>query len=236
MPEIRTPAVRLGDLTWPEAGARAASGALLAVPVGSTEQHGPHLPMSTDTDLAVALAEALARRRGDVVVAPALAYGSSGEHAGFAGTLSIGQDATRLVLVELVRSAGDTFSRVVLVVGHGGNAAPVNAAVTLLRSQGHAVLAWAPRFGGDAHAGHTETSLTLALAPARVRAGEVAAGAAEPVGELMPRLRAGGVLAVSANGVLGDPTGATAEHGAALFAAAADDLCDRVDRWVRETG
>lgn len=82
----------LADATWPEAERRAA-GAVLAVPVGSTEQHGPHLPLSTDTDIAVALVERLARRRRGVVAAPALAYGSSGEHAGFAGTLSIGREA-----------------------------------------------------------------------------------------------------------------------------------------------
>ena len=60
---------------------------------GSTEQHGPHLPLSTDTDIALALADALAARRPDVVVAPALPYGASGEHAGFPGTLSIGHEA-----------------------------------------------------------------------------------------------------------------------------------------------
>ena len=86
----------LGDLTWPQAQRLAAAGAMLAVPVGSTEQHGPHLPLSTDTDVAVALAARLAARRADVVVAPPVGYGSSGEHAGFAGTISIGQQALEL--------------------------------------------------------------------------------------------------------------------------------------------
>ena len=95
----------LADLTWPEAARLAATGALLAVPVGSTEQHGPHLPLATDTDIAVALAVRLAARRPGVVVAPPVSYGSSGEHAGFAGTLSIGQAAVELMLTELGRSA-----------------------------------------------------------------------------------------------------------------------------------
>src|ERR1700742_3068445 len=109
----------LADLTWPEAERCAAAGAGLAVPIGSTEQHGPHLPLSTDTDIAVALCGRLAASRDDVLVAPELAYGSSGEHAGYPGTLSIGQAALELVLLELVRSATDTFEHVLLVSAHG---------------------------------------------------------------------------------------------------------------------
>ena len=77
----------LADLAWPDVAERAAAGAVLAVPLGSTEQHGPHLPLSTDTDIAVALCGRLASARSDVLIAPAVAYGSSGEHDGFAGTL-----------------------------------------------------------------------------------------------------------------------------------------------------
>ncbi len=124
---------QLADLAWPAVRERASDGAVLAVPLGSTEQHGPHLPISTDTDVARALCERLAGALPSVVVAPALPYGSSGEHAGFAGTLSIGQQALETVVVELVRSATDTFERVVLVSAHGGNAEPVERAVRLLR-------------------------------------------------------------------------------------------------------
>src|SRR5438046_2074948 len=102
----------LAALTWEEA--EASNCATLLVPLGSTEQHGPHLPLSTDTDIATALANLLAAARTNVVVAPALAYGSSGEHAGFPGTLSIGQAALEVVVIELVRSA-DVFAGVVLV-------------------------------------------------------------------------------------------------------------------------
>ena len=125
--------IDLADLTWPEAGQR--SQQVLVVPVGSTEQHGPHLPLSTDTDVARAIAVAVAAGRSDVIVAPALPYGASGEHAGFAGTLSIGQAALEHVVVELVRSATATFGRVLLLSGHGGNAAPLARAVRLLRTE-----------------------------------------------------------------------------------------------------
>ena len=216
----------MADLTWPQAQGR--TGRLLVVPLGATEQHGPHLPLSTDTDVARALALRLAERRGDVDVAPAVPYGASGEHAGFAGTLSIGSAALESMLVELVRSATGTWTRVLLLSAHGGNADAVRGAVALLRAESRDVRAWSPSWPGDAHAGRTETSVQLALGPHRVLAAAAAAGASAPLAELLPRLRTGGVLAVSANGVLGDPAGAGAEEGERLLAQAVADL----DAWL----
>jgi mycofactocin precursor peptide peptidase len=217
--------VTLGELTWPEVRP-----AILAVPLGSCEQHGPHLPLDTDTRIAVALAAGLAAARPDVVVAPALAYGASGEHAAFAGTLSLGLDALATALIELGRSA-DAFTGVVFVNGHGGNADAVGRAVEVLVAEGRRVLAWSPRWDGDAHAGRTETALLLALAPATVRLERAEPGATAPLADLLPRLRAGGVAAVSPNGVLGDPAGATAAEGTALLATLTADLAATVDRW-----
>lgn len=211
--------VRLADATWPEVKA-----AILLVPLGATEQHGPHLPLGTDTAIAVAVAEATAGRVAGAVVAPALAYGSSGEHQDFAGTVSIGAEATELVLVELARSATETFDSVIFVNAHGGNAAPLAAAVALLREEGRDVRAWSPRLGGDAHAGRTETSLMLALASRSV-GDDRPRGNAAPLTEIIDALRADGVRKVSPNGVLGDPTGASAAEGRILLAAAVEDLC-----------
>ena len=221
----------LAALSWPEVD----STAVLAVPIGSTEQHGPHLPLATDTDVALALSRRLAAARPDVLVAPALPYGSSGEHDGFPGTLSIGQHAVELLLVELVRSATLTFDRVLLVSAHGGNAAPVRQAVARLRAESRDVLAWSPsRPDGDAHAGRTETSLQLALAPARVRLERAAPGNSRPIAELLPALRSSGVKAVSPNGVLGDPTGASTAEGATLLDALIADLLASVAAWLDE--
>ena len=222
--------MRLDALAWPEvAGVAAAS--ILAVPLGSTEQHGPHLPLGTDSEIAVALVERLAAVRADVVVAPLLPYGSAGEHAGFPGTLSIGAAALEVVAVELVRSA-DAFAGVVLVSGHGGNAAPLAAAGARLHSEGRAVLVWSPRIaGGDAHAGRTETSLLLALAPDRVRTAAAEPGDTRPLATVMSQLRRSGVAAVSPNGVLGDPAGASAEEGDRLLSALTADLLVAVDGW-----
>ena len=224
----------LADLTWPEAGERAAA-AMLAVPVASTEQHGPHLPLSTDTDLAVALCARLAAAAPpaglDVIVAPPLAYGSSGEHQDFAGTLSIGQEALELVLVELVRSATRTFRRILLVSTHGGNAAPVRGAERRLRDESRDVLAWMPRWRGDAHAGRTETSLQLALASERVRLDRARPGDTRPIAEILPLLQSSSVRAVSPSGVLGDPAGASAAEGVALLDQLLAHLLATVTAW-----
>lgn len=181
----------LADLTSPEAGAWAAAGAILAVAVGATEQHGPHLPLSTDTDVAAVLCARLAAVRPDVLVGPAIPYGASGEHAGFPGTLSIGQAALELLIVELCRSATETFDRILLVNWHGGNIEPLRRAKDLLRSESRDVRVYLPRFDGDAHAGRSETALQLALAPDRVRDDLAAAGDTRPLAELLPLLRAG---------------------------------------------
>ena len=219
---------QLASLTYPEAAERAAAGAVLAVPVGSTEQHGPHLPLTTDTDLAVALC---AQLDSSVVVAPPIFYGSSGEHEGFAGTISIGQEATELLLTELGRSATRTFSRVLLVSTHGGNTEAVRRAVARLRAESRDVSVWFPRWHGDAHAGRAETSLQLALTPDAVRLDRAEAGNTTPIAELMPALRATAVHGVSPNGVLGDPAGASAAEGSAMFADLLADLNGYLESW-----
>lgn len=213
---------QLGELTWPDL----APGQTLLVPLGSTEQHGPHLPFDTDTRIASAVCEAVAQRLASVVVAPALAYGASGEHAGFPGTLSIGTDVLHSVLVELARSAQSAFDRIVFVNGHGGNMAAVQRAVTQLQHEGHSVLAWAPRIqNGDAHAGRTETSLLLAICPSEVKVERAEPGVDLPLDQIFDQLVREGVAGVSPNGVLGDPSGASAAEGERLLDELVDDLC-----------
>ncbi|MFE1442789.1 mycofactocin biosynthesis peptidyl-dipeptidase MftE [Streptomyces sp. NPDC058739] len=211
----------LARTAWPDVPV----GALVLVPVGSTEQHGPHLPLHTDSAVAAAVAERVAEALpvgpdGPPRVAPVLAYGASGEHAGFPGTISIGHEALLAVLVETVRSLSLWAGRVVFVNGHGGNTRTLAVAVTRMRAEGHDV-AWTgcevP--GGDAHAGRTETSVMLHLAPEQVRMDAAVVGDTRPLATVLPELVDRGVLAVSPTGVLGDPTGAHAEEGARLVAA-----------------
>jgi mycofactocin precursor peptide peptidase len=205
-------------LTWVQVE-RAAARRVLLVPVGSVEQHGPHLPLDTDTRIAVAVASGAAAAREDVAVAPPVTFGASGEHAGFAGTLSIGTTALTQVLLELGRDASRDWQAMLLVNAHGGNRDAVDGALARLRAEGRRCGAFhVSPAGGDAHAGRTETALLLHLAPAAVRRDGAEAGETRPVSALMDRLRRDGVRSVSANGVLGDPAGATSEEGRRLLA------------------
>jgi creatinine amidohydrolase len=224
--------MELAGATWNEVAATEGK-RILVVPLGSLEQHGPHLPLDTDTRVAVALADGLAAARTDVAVAPPLAFGASGEHSDFPGTLLINHDVLADVLVELVRSARAAFRGVVLLSGHGGNAEGLARAVARCRDDGDDVLARGVRVdGGDAHAGRTETSLMLALAPDAVHLDELVVGCTEPLESLLPKLRAEGVRPISSNGVLGDPRGATAEEGHRLLTTLVGELVTAVaTRW-----
>ncbi|MCV7288309.1 mycofactocin biosynthesis peptidyl-dipeptidase MftE [Mycolicibacterium wolinskyi] len=207
---------------------------MLVIPVGSTEQHGPHLPLDTDTRIATAVSHGVVERLvgGEWLVAPAVSYGASGEHEGFPGTVSIGTAALRLLLVEYGRSASNWASRLVFVNGHGGNVEALAAAVALLRYEGRDV-GWVScsAVDSDAHAGHTETSVLLHISPGDVWTDELTRGNTAPLAELMPRLRSGGIAAVSELGVLGDPTTATAAEGERIFAEMVNGCADRITRW-----
>ncbi|MGB3708353.1 mycofactocin biosynthesis peptidyl-dipeptidase MftE [Gordonia sp. (in: high G+C Gram-positive bacteria)] len=232
------PATELASRTWREL---VEAKPLLVVPVGSLEQHGPHLPLNTDAQIAVAVARKAVGAltdSGEVLMAPEITYGASGEHEGFPGTISIGREVLELMLLEFGRSAMRWAPKVVFVNAHGGNAHAVAAAVTRLRYEGRDA-AWFPCGfpGADPHAGHTETSVMLALAPSGVHLDRAEVGNTAPVGELLESMRAGGVAAVSSNGVLGDPTTAVADRGTDLLDGLAASLAQSLQSWtVDEAG
>lgn len=208
---------------------------LAVLPLGSTEQHGAHLPVDTDTLLAAAAAQALSgARAATAVVLPPLAYGASGEHQSFRGTVSIGTDALAGAVLELGRSVSEWAGRLVVVNGHGGNVDALVSAVPRLRREGRDV-AWlscrTSEDPADTHAGHAETSLMLHLHPGLVSMELAAPGCTRPLAEILPVMREGGLAAVSPGGVLGDPTTATAGEGRRLWDALVADASSRLDRW-----
>jgi mycofactocin precursor peptide peptidase len=233
--------------------------ATLVVPLGSVEQHGPHLPLGTDGMIAEALCRIAVSRLNDHetglstnpgghgnpssapahrwMLGPLIPFGSSGEHESFPGTVSVGHPELGGYLVELARSATRWCSRIRVVTGHGGNAPSLLAACRLLAREGRDV-AWTGLDlpGADAHAGHTETSLMLHLTPALVRMDLAAPGRTDPLDRLLPELMRSGVQAVSPTGVLGDPTSATSAEGARLTEQLAGLLVHRLVRGHPDEG
>src|ERR1035437_7835518 len=122
------PVAELAGMRWPEVenGPRL----LLVVPAGSLEQHGPHLPLDTDTRIAVAVGRRSCAGLPGVPLPPAFAMGASGEHAAFPGTLSIGEQALTACLIELGRHASLHWPAMLLVNGHGGNVPAGQAAAS----------------------------------------------------------------------------------------------------------
>jgi mycofactocin precursor peptide peptidase len=217
----------LGTTTWTQL-ARRNSDIVLAVPLGSCEQHGPHLPLDTDTRIAVEFAQRLADAFDEVIAAPALAFGASWEHAGFPGLMSITDTLLTEVLVEIARSA-DWASGLVLINGHGGNSRGLSDAVKVITGEGRRAMAWSPRVvGGDLHAGLIETSIMLAIDPAAVDVDAIAPGSDAAVQAVI----ADGVAATSHNGVLGDPSDASAARGRELVEHLTADLVRSYADWL----
>ena len=204
---------------------------LVVVPLGSWEQHGPHLPPDTDTVIISAVVAAATAGRQGITVAPTLGITASDEHAGFGGTLSIGTEATAAAVVAIARSAS-WASGVLFANGHGGNADALTIAREAMDHEGlvHDVWSLPPYDGADLHAGRTETSVMLHIAPGSVDMSRAVAGTGGAAHDLLATMRAGGVRAVSPTGVLGDPTTATADHGRAVFAMWVGSLAQRLDR------
>ncbi|MBZ5856867.1 creatininase family protein [Flavihumibacter profundi] len=172
----------------------AASNRILMLPLGATEQHGPHLGVGTDADIVTSLATAAELHRQEkIILAPTLPYGSSHHHLPFGGTMSLSADLYVQVVIDLVRSLLHCgFRRIVLLNGHGGNITPVKQALSLLSKEFdneipcYIALAtyWelaGSAFSGDkpmespalSHACEYETSLMLHLYPEKVRMDKV---------------------------------------------------------------
>jgi mycofactocin system creatininase family protein len=223
---------RLADQKWPDL---ANSRPLVVLPLGSCEQHGPHLPLDTDHAVAEAVAQGAAALLADdtgLLVAPGLPYGASGEHEGFPGTVSIGHVALYTLIVELGRSVLRWADRLLVVNGHGGNLPSLPAAIGTLRREGRNAVWWPclPR-GGDLHAGQAETSMMLRLRSTAVRAERAVSGPREPIELLLDRLIGESVRGVSESGVLGDPCGANTQHGEDLLCEMAVQLARDVSEW-----
>lgn len=217
---------------------------LAVVPVGSTEQHGPHAPLGTDRLTARAVAEgAVEVYEGTndqaVALAPTVPVGIAEEHRGFPGTLWVTPDTFRRYVREVVASlAFHGFDRVVLVNGHGGNVdalREVSAAITRHDAAYAVPFTWFDAIGaeGMGHGGPVETALLRATHPDLVRDDRIET-AREDASERWGEWVSGTNLAVDSaefteNGVVGDPSEGTIDRGEDLLERSTASLVDLLD-------
>lgn len=236
--------IRLEHATWPELERGLAAGRRTAlVPLGSVEQHGPHLPLATDRWIADALACRLAARAGDAVALPALPFGCASEHLDFPGTLHVEPETLEACLRDLLASlVRHGFERAFLFTAHGGNhdalramrprlaeaARPLELAIGDGLDVGRLQEAVVAAHDLDAraagpHAGEYETSVVAWLRPGSVRGEALASGPLVVAGSgqdlFYPSLRPN-----APQGVLGDPTRATRGRGEAYLSVWVDAL------------
>jgi creatinine amidohydrolase len=227
---------RLEELAWPEVRAALEAGTTTVLfGVGAVEQHGPHLPLITDALVAEVICERIARRLPGVLVGPTLQLGVSPHHLALPGTLSLSEQVfTDQVLQYAESLASHGFESVLVVSGHGGNVAPLErlrdrtggkagtaelVPYTDLTSVLNAMVAIAAEDGISAevcgaHAGDFETSMVLALRPDLVNLAVAAPGFLGGwTAETSATFFEHGVTALDSNGVIGDPTRATAARG-----------------------
>jgi creatinine amidohydrolase len=234
---------RLEDLTWCEIEAKIQAGQRTVIlPLGATEQHGPHLPLRIDSVIADALGERFCQRVPEALQAPSIQIGCSTEHMDFPGTVSIAPETLGALLKDSISSlTAHGFEHVVVFSAHGGNDAALRelepvlrkhaspAAITVIHDIGRLSEAWAAASGAEgvppeisgAHAGEFETSIIAGLRPDLVRWSEVEAGLVNPPADsqtlFYPSLRR-----YAANGVVGDPRAAAAERAERYLAAWVD--------------
>jgi creatinine amidohydrolase len=235
--------VALETLTWTEAERLGSEGATGLVTLASLEQHGPHLPLATDSLLGERLAALVAERLdGPVVCVPVVRGGLSTHHLAFPGSVTVPPEAYRALVVSYLAGLERMgIKRIGVWSAHGGNFAFVRdlaesyegeaalAAYSDLQRFIDVMLTAAASAGlrtpeTDVHAGGLETSMMLAAYPSLVRPFEGVAGYTAGEEGWLERLFAQGVRALSETGVMGELEGANAAAGEAIFAGLADEL------------
>jgi creatinine amidohydrolase len=254
---VTTPTRNLAELSGPELATAVGANSILIQPLGAIEQHGPHLPLNTDLVVAERVAHAAVERVGaelDVWLLPALAYTKSNEHAWAPGTIWLSATTLLAVLDDIGRCVATTRARkLVFFNGHGGNSALVNTANRELRLA-HGLMTFlahpgtpadqggtsgADELGMGIHGGTDETSIMLHLAPHLVNMELATRNIPEHL-STNTYVRFGGAVSFGwlsndfgPDGHIGDPTHATPERGADLFAGSVDAFCAAL-REIRE--
>lgn len=255
---MRSRPARLAEMTSAEAAASAQAGKIVVLPVGALEQHGPAMPLGTDTYRADAVAKRVVEQVPEAaLLGPSLPIGVSPHHLGFPGTVSLTTQTFTAVVREIaVGLHRQGFHRILVVTGHGGNNASLTTiAQDLLASDPGLQFAWTPltsvasdvvRAAGvsevHGHCGEAETAQMLEVAPELVRRELLEPGPTTPA-DLDPLSALARSVShptltrswddLTANGVLGDPRRATESLGAELIETITERICDFLRRWAQ---
>lgn len=250
--------ILLAQRSWPETRELLKTNAIVLLPVGAHEQHGPGIAMATDTISADGLCRRAAALLGDrAAVAPAVPFGVSWHHMHFPGTITLTPETLSTLLVEICSSlAQHGFPRVAIVNGHGGNSAAINTAVETLRQtvtgtrviglfgyafigeQAHALM---PE-GSMGHGGGDEAAVVYAEAPGYAKPGAFCAPETNTdAAAFAAHLRAySGVHGayydeITRNGATGDTRHATPEIGNEILNRAAANLAALLETFITQT-
>lgn len=237
----RDDAILLENLTYEELAVIAKQIELVILPVGSTEQHGPHLPLNVDAFITYEVAKAVSAKT-KVPVAPLVSYGPSMTHKKFPGTISLRPETLMSVIIDICDSLiSSGFRKILILNGHVPNEWVLKSAMDILRAKHeHARIKVMNYFscseeiykemtkdGGD-HANFFETSLMLYLNPQLVKVSKIVDEPARPLPfDIRYDQR-------SKSGVWGKPSLATINDGKRIFDMIVSAICKWVDWALRE--
>jgi creatinine amidohydrolase len=245
--------IKMEEMTAPEINAAIAKGySTVVVGVGSTEQHGPHLPTMTDTRIGDELANRVALKLKNALQAKTIAVGISEHHLAFGGTISMMPETLALIIRDYVSSLVRCgFKRIIFLPSHGGNFTSVEKAVrqsqdlypdiqimgyTRLLEFSKFLNSLSNEFGitdeeSGAHAGENETSMMMNLKPHLVKKEKFEAGYVGPTGEReVTIILEKGMPALTKNGVLGDPSKASADKGSIYLERMTEFLVNKISK------
>lgn len=255
-PAAKNLSVRWWELSWPQIDSLDRDRTVLLLPTGAIEQHGPHLPVDTDIHDAFELAVRAAHASGEqTIVLPPVWWGMSPHHMGYAGTISLRLETFSAMICDICAAVHHHgFNRVLIVNGHGGNAG-ILASTAMRVSEELGLFVgtlsyWqligrelrtigTSEIGGMGHAGEMETSLQLHLRPELVAMSNARKDMPTPVTSFSGiDFRDPGPLVYpldfrrdSTEGVMGDPTAATPNKGAAIAEAVLEKLVQAIDEF-----
>lgn len=246
--------IKLEDMSWVEVKEALENGfETIIVPIGSIEQHGPHLPLGTDTFIGEVLAVKIAEKLGKTIVAPVISIGCSQHHMGFPGTLTLKPET----LMQIIRDVCSClvkhgFKRIILLPTHGGNFAPVKTVIMelaielkdikiispleleeFIRVTNSVIAEYGVSFReAGSHSGATETSVMLAIKSELVRMDRAIEGYTGDY--TISQIYSHGVKAISETGVLGDPRKANEKAGKRILEELTEYYVEKIEKEFRK--